>query len=172
MKTKEIIFAFVPILLLFFYFYYTESFLLFSQGVLGKLLSVFLIVFYSSLHPLYGFLMCILVIFYFHIVSTRSMYIENMDINCADRKLGETVYFSEDWRSKSLLIPSFEHSLGGEKKKVLPTMELSTTNVWNESCLTGQPAQIHKPSLVLTKDDDDIDKIISKPGFYERRSVT
>jgi hypothetical protein len=167
MKTKEIIFAFVPILLLFLYFYYTEAFVLFSQEILGKLLATFLIVFYSSLHPLYGFLACILVIFYFQIVSSGSLYRENMDTNCLDRNLGETIYFSEDWRSKSLVVPSFDNAYV-DKRKAIPTTMLDTTSVWNESCLTGQPAHftMEKPSVILT-DSDDLDKIISNRGGYK-----
>lgn len=65
MKIKQIVFNFIPILLLFILLSYTEQFIQVSGSVLGKLLAVVIVLFYSSIDILHGILAAGFVILYY-----------------------------------------------------------------------------------------------------------
>lgn len=73
MKIKQIILNFIPILLLFALLSYTEKFIHLSTTVLGKLVAVFIILFYTSINILHGILATALIILYYQSDIVESM---------------------------------------------------------------------------------------------------
>jgi hypothetical protein len=59
---KPIIVKLIPVFLVFFYFAYNKYFLRFSNTILGKLVAISLIVYYTTVNPLYGLFVCALAI--------------------------------------------------------------------------------------------------------------
>ena len=55
----------------FLYFCYTHRFVKFMTSILGKLTVVLLIIFYTSIHKIYGILVCLIAIFFYQLDSTR-----------------------------------------------------------------------------------------------------
>jgi hypothetical protein len=73
MKTIEIIAQFIPMIILFLLLKYSNEFVNFSFTVLGKLMAVFIIIFYANIDITVGICVCGLVILYY-----QSDYVENM----------------------------------------------------------------------------------------------
>ena len=73
MKTVEIVAQFIPILILFLLLKYSNDFVNFSFTVLGKLIAMFIIIFYAQIDITVGLCICGLVILYY-----QSDYVENM----------------------------------------------------------------------------------------------
>jgi hypothetical protein len=65
MKIQKILVNFLPIVLIFLLATYTPQFAAFSQSILGRLLAIFLILFYLKLDFLTGLFVCVLVIVYY-----------------------------------------------------------------------------------------------------------
>lgn len=55
----------------FFHFCYSYQFVKFMTGILGKLLIVILIIFYTSISEIYGLLFCLLAILFYQMDSTK-----------------------------------------------------------------------------------------------------
>jgi hypothetical protein len=55
----------IPIIIFFAFYVYSDETLDFSQGYFGKLIFIAIIVFYTSVHPIYGLFVCSLVILYY-----------------------------------------------------------------------------------------------------------
>jgi hypothetical protein len=55
----------IPIILFFTFYVYSDETLDFSQGYFGKLIFIAIIVFYTSVHPIYGLFVCSLVVLYY-----------------------------------------------------------------------------------------------------------
>ena len=64
-KVRRIIFQFLPMILIFLFVKYPRKFAEFSNGILGKLFAVIIIIFYVSVDYVYGLLVCLLIIFYY-----------------------------------------------------------------------------------------------------------
>jgi hypothetical protein len=73
MKTVEIVAQFIPILILFLLLKYSNDFVKFSFTILGKLVAIFIIIFYAQIDITIGVCVCGLVILYY-----QSDYVENM----------------------------------------------------------------------------------------------
>lgn len=73
MKTIEIIAQFIPMIIVFLLLKYSNEFVNFSFTVLGKLMAVFIIIFYANIDITVGICVCGLVILYY-----QSDYVENM----------------------------------------------------------------------------------------------
>jgi len=73
MKIKQIILNFIPIFLLFGLLSYTEKFIHVSGSVLGKLIAVFIVLFYTSINILHGVLATALIILYYQSDIVESM---------------------------------------------------------------------------------------------------
>lgn len=73
----SILFEFIPIIIVVLFLLYTKNMIEFSNTLLGKLIAVMIIVFYSSVDILYGAIVCGLTIIYY----THS-HIEGMDTYC------------------------------------------------------------------------------------------
>jgi len=56
---------YLPIILLILFLLFPTTFILQSNTILGKLISIFLIVIYTNVHFLYGIVVCLFVIFYY-----------------------------------------------------------------------------------------------------------
>lgn len=74
-KILKISIEFLPIVIIFLLVSYTETFVIFSHTVLGRLFSILLILFYIKIDPTIGLFVCALVIFYYH-----SDYVEGMRV--------------------------------------------------------------------------------------------
>jgi hypothetical protein len=73
MKNTEIVIQFIPIIVIFMLLRFSKQFVSFSFTVLGKLLALMIIIFYSSVDLVFGLCICGLVILYY-----QSDYVENM----------------------------------------------------------------------------------------------
>ena len=78
MKSTNIIIQFIPIIIIFTLLKFSKDFVNFSFTILGKLLAVIIIIFYSSIDIMVGLCVCGLVILYY-----QSDYVENM-LNISD----------------------------------------------------------------------------------------
>jgi len=73
MKIKTLLVNFIPIILLFGLLSYTEKFIHVSGSVLGKLVAIFIILFYTTIDILHGVLVTALVILYYQSDIVESM---------------------------------------------------------------------------------------------------
>jgi hypothetical protein len=87
---RAIFSEFIPIFLLFLFIAYPRVFVPFSHTVLGRLFSVFIIVFYSTIDIMYGSLACVIVILYY-----QTDYAEGMK-SMADEKYQESFVSTTD----------------------------------------------------------------------------
>jgi hypothetical protein len=78
MKNTEIIIQFIPIIIIFTLLKFSKEFVNFSFTILGKLIAILIIVFYSAIDIMVGLCVCGLVILYY-----QSDYVENM-LNISD----------------------------------------------------------------------------------------
>ena len=62
---NECIFDFIPIILIFLYATHNYEMILMSNTVLGKLVAIFLILYYANENIIYGIFVCVLVILYY-----------------------------------------------------------------------------------------------------------
>lgn len=67
-------FDFMPILILFLFICYPYEFVKISETSLGKLFALFLIIYYASVDLVWGILVCAIVILYYHIEFTTSIW--------------------------------------------------------------------------------------------------
>ena len=70
---KNIIAQFIPILIIFFLFTAIKPFILFSNTILGKLLAVFVIIFYTFIDKILGLFVCSLVILFYQLDYVEGM---------------------------------------------------------------------------------------------------
>ena len=78
----NLIAQFIPILLIFFLIAYSKSFIKFSNSILGKLIVIGIIMFYTYLDKILGLFVCLLFIFFYQTDIFENML--NMDIDLAD----------------------------------------------------------------------------------------
>jgi hypothetical protein len=78
MKNTEIIIQFIPIIIIFTLLKFSKDFVNFSFTILGKLIAILIIIFYSAIDIMVGLCVCGLVILYY-----QSDYVENM-LNISD----------------------------------------------------------------------------------------
>jgi hypothetical protein len=74
MINKYTIAQFIPILFTFFAAGYTQDFIKFITSFLGKLISVFVIVFYSTMNKYYGLLSAAIVVYIQHMLISDNVY--------------------------------------------------------------------------------------------------
>jgi len=79
---------FIPILLLFSFAYYSNEMEQFSNTVLGKILAISIIIYYTNENPLYGLIFCLLTIIYYQTKYAEGMENENVDNMASDITLG------------------------------------------------------------------------------------
>jgi len=89
---------FIPILLIFLLISYFKTIAKFSNTVLGRLLAICIIVFYTILDKLLGAVVCLLVIFYYQSDLVETML--NMDIEDIEPEhldhVDDYVYFDKE----------------------------------------------------------------------------
>ena len=62
---------FLSLLSFFLYFCYTQRFVKFMSSILGKITLILLIIFYTSIHKIYGILVCLIVICFYELNTTK-----------------------------------------------------------------------------------------------------
>ena len=88
MDTTNILLLLIPIIIIYFLLAYTKGAIVFSNTILGKLLAIILIAFYTSVDAIFGLLICVLVILYY-----QSDYVEGM-LNVSSGYTGSFKYIS------------------------------------------------------------------------------
>ena len=103
MKIKALLVNFIPIFLLFGLLSYTEKFIHISGSVLGKLLAVVIVLFYTTFDILHGVLAAALMILYYQsdiVESMMNMYELSNDYSSMQDSIAEK---SEDIEAPTLL---------------------------------------------------------------------
>jgi len=67
-------FDFLPIFIIFFFVCYPYEFVQLSETSLGKFFAVFIIIYYSSVDLVYGILACAVIVLYYHIEVSTSIW--------------------------------------------------------------------------------------------------
>lgn len=75
---NDCIFEIIPIIILFSFAYYSNEIEEISNTVLGKLLAICIIIYYTNENPLYGLLFCLLMIIYYQIKDMCKIKDENI----------------------------------------------------------------------------------------------
>lgn len=70
---------FIPIVLIYMFVVHPKDSVLFSNTSLGKLIAISLIIFYSSYKLVYGFFVCVLILFYYQTDIVNDILKPNMD---------------------------------------------------------------------------------------------
>ena len=70
---ENILFQFIPIIIIILFFTFTKSAITFSNTVLGRFIAVVLIAYYTIIDAVLGLLVCVLIIYYY-----QSDYVEGM----------------------------------------------------------------------------------------------
>jgi hypothetical protein len=73
MKIEKVVIQFIPIILFFLLISYSKFMAIFSNTILGKLISVSLIIIYTSIDRILGLFVCSLVILYYQMDYVESM---------------------------------------------------------------------------------------------------
>jgi len=84
-KIRQIIFQFLPILLVFLFLKYPQKFAELSESGLGRLFAIIVIIFYVSIDRTYGLLVCLLIIAYY-----QSDFVENFTDDEGTEQEGES----------------------------------------------------------------------------------
>ena len=69
----NILFQFIPIIIIVLFFIFTKSAITFSNTILGRFIAVLLIAYYTIIDAVLGLLICVLIIYYY-----QSDYVEGM----------------------------------------------------------------------------------------------
>ena len=81
---QNIIAEFIPIVLIFLFLYTNKQFLLFSKTILGKVISILIIVFYAFINKYIGLFACIVVILFYRYGYKESFDFIEYDTNDLD----------------------------------------------------------------------------------------
>jgi len=153
-------FDFLPILILFLFICYPYEFVQISETSLGKLFAVFLIVYYSSVDLVYGIFVCAIVVFYYHVeVSTSIWSIERsrqMQESMMDmmREMDEPTGESKRSGSKCGSSACFESFCPASPDMYrYDSFDPSRGQNYNESVLSGVSPKKELEQLMKTKTD-------------------
>jgi len=117
MKIEKVIIQFIPIILIFLLISYSKFMAIFSNTILGKLISVSLIIIYTSIDRILGLFVCSLVILYYQMDYVESML--NMGIftnfNNDSDNVGLNIVPSMDMNNNNAYYGDDEMYLGGSK---------------------------------------------------------
>lgn len=72
-QDDKIVMQFIPMLLLVFYGFYSNEFVVLSQSVLGKLFAVIAIMYYAKMNKTMGVIACLLIVLYYQEVGGSSL---------------------------------------------------------------------------------------------------
>ena len=141
---------FIPIFIIFLLVTYTPEFVKFSHSILGKFLSVVLIIFYVKVDLLAGLLVCLLVIFYY-----QTDYIESFESSPENSNV-----LNQD-PTKSLTTEKINEQ---EEPEEEPEEEPDKTNLENFETITdAYPLSVTKP-LIYDKSKETFRKTHCKKG--------
>ncbi len=79
---KSFLVQFIPIIILTIFVLYPIKMVQHSRTLLGKIVAVAIVVFYSFVDPLYGALSCGIIILFYQSIYEFNQYTEGMDTNC------------------------------------------------------------------------------------------
>ena len=65
MNSETVLVDFIPIILIYFFVSDTKNTILFSSTILGKIIAVSIILFYTAINPTYGALICMIILVYY-----------------------------------------------------------------------------------------------------------
>lgn len=151
-KIRQIIFQFLPILLVFLFLKYPQKFAELSESGLGRLFAIIVIIFYVSIDRTYGLLVCLLIIAYY-----QSDFVENFtDDEGKEQKEGKNK--GKDKRSKKK-----------DKKK-----DKKNSKAKKGGSGAGEDVDLEKFAPEIPKDGNIMyapDLETSQEGFEELRDV-
>lgn len=79
---KNLLIQFIPILLVTLFLLYTTQMVKYSRTILGKIIALSIVIFYTFIDPLYGVFFCVIIILCYQTVFEFNQYTEGMDTNC------------------------------------------------------------------------------------------
>ena len=179
MKLQKILVNFLPIVLIFLLATYTPQFAAFSQSILGRLLAIFLILFYLKLDFLTGLFVCILVIVYYqtdYVEGFSEMLNEDNNAdNNADNNVDNNVENNEEHskekdqpRSRVEPLEPFStytnSKIDGEADKQI-LFDTSRQEFRKKYCKKGH--LIHKGGVVSTEMTEHIFGEIKQDDFHK-----
>jgi hypothetical protein len=135
---------FIPILVLFLVISYFKSVAKFSNTVLGKLLAICIIVFYTFLDKLLGAVVCLIIIFYYQSDVVEGML--NMDTEFSEYRepahldhVDDYVYFDKEGKSKKEGMENYSDLYGdGSDKDILIKNEKAQNEFRQNNCAKGE----------------------------------
>jgi hypothetical protein len=147
---KNILSQFIPIIVIYLSLSYSNEFALFSHSVLGKLLAVFIIIYYTVLDRTIGLLICSVIIWYYQNEVVENML--NMDSLMNTIFNPEKVENEEDGEDEK---KDTEHGIEG-MQPINPTKnkELTTEETMSNIEKTYQPENRVATSFETTQKKD------------------
>lgn len=120
--SKTILVQFIPIVMFTLFLLYPVKTVHYSRSLLGKILVAFIILFYTTVDPLYGILCCGVIILFYQTIYEFNQHTEGMDTNCnknTPEKRDEKVMESSDssgWKyvANNLAISNVGNATGEE----------------------------------------------------------
>ena len=113
----------ISLLSFFLYFCHTHQFIKFMTGILGKIIIIGLIIFYTSINKIYGILFCLIVILFYQLDTTKwvSEGFFNMDSlgtcgKCECGKCNNCLNFNLNNNNNYLSVIDLEDNLISRKK--------------------------------------------------------
>ena len=136
---------FIPILVLFLVISYFKSVAKFSNTVLGKLLAICIILFYTFLDKLLGALVCLIVIFYYQSDTVESMLnmdndSSNLEINnITEDPVDDYVYLDNEKYKKKEGMDNYTDLYGDSSEKdILINNEKAQNEFKKSHCVKGE----------------------------------
>ena len=91
----NILIEFIPIILIFLYVSFTTPFIIISHSILGKILAMTIIIYYTAEDQVYGLLACLMILFYYNLE-----YVEQLN----------TLYYDKLYEGLSLIEYSYDNT--------------------------------------------------------------
>ena len=136
---------FIPIVILFLVISYFKSVAKFSNTVLGKLLAICVIVFYTFLDKLLGAVVCLIVIFYYQsdtVESMLNMDVDNSDLDInnhiAEDHLDDYLFLNKEKNKKEGMANYTDFYGDGSEDDILMDNEKSQNEFKKNNCKNGE----------------------------------
>lgn len=78
---KKLVFQFIPIIIIFLFLSYPKISIFWSNTILGKIISLLIILFYSKIDVSYGLMVCLIIIIYYQSLNHYAEGMEGIDNN-------------------------------------------------------------------------------------------
>jgi hypothetical protein len=150
MNTRQLFVDFIPIILVYVFVSYPEDAVLFSGSSLGKFIAICIISFYTSVKPIYGVFMCVLLLVYYQTDFVEEILnIERRDW-IETRLLEMNAEFSKNYvRGARGVRGNSEEPLWGNAngRTTIAEIELPKTPVSNTPEKMTEGFRLHDPAL-------------------------